>query len=277
MSTTSERAVSRAVFRLFRVLYDLHETCRAADAMKGGSLRQDECRRTVCAPLFGGDGTAGLRAELEHALSDCRAAVGGLLAQAVAARHGRLFDSEAHPAASAVKYLMDTAEHTTRALSQIESRRERWPRQSALTRTAWHERHVLSVCESLFGNEAAGHRSPGVLPRDWERLRAELEMECSHLATEVQQPAPKRVVCNPSDRSVHLDGNRIAEALTAQGYQFVEAIASAYPDPISFTAIMKGNRHGKNPTRIYNSLPPVVRRLITSVSGTGYQLTPPVA
>ncbi|MBN9520689.1 hypothetical protein J0H58_19590 [bacterium] len=72
-------------------------------------------------------------------------------------------------------------------------------------------------------------------------------------------PPPARVRCDSADRSVHLDGKRIASGLSADEFQFVSAVVAAYPDPVTFDTIMGGKTQGKNPTRICTAINTAVR------------------
>jgi hypothetical protein len=62
---------------------------------------------------------------------------------------------------------------------------------------------------------------------------------------------PARVRCDESDRSVYLDGKRVASEVELAVFRFFRAIAESYPDPISYKKIADRvpGFHGKHPTR----------------------------
>jgi hypothetical protein len=73
-----------------------------------------------------------------------------------------------------------------------------------------------------------------------------------------------------------LDDKELATGLTADQFSFVSAIAAAHPEPIPFRKIAKGNCKGKNATRIRDSLPARLRKIIMGAK-QGYRLDLPAA
>jgi hypothetical protein len=91
-------------------------------------------------------------------------------------------------------------------------------------------------------------------------------------------PAPPRVRCVESDRSVSLDGNHLVSGVALDVFRFFRAIAEAYPDHIKFKTIQAkvGGLRGKNPTRdLRDRLPDRIHRLVKSDSGGYYLELPP--
>lgn len=89
-------------------------------------------------------------------------------------------------------------------------------------------------------------------------------------------PLP-RIRCEESDRSVHLDGERVASGVDVGPFRFFRAVAAAYPDPIEFKKIQQRvpGLTGKHPTRdLKNRLPPALLRLLKS-GKDGYYLKLP--
>jgi hypothetical protein len=87
---------------------------------------------------------------------------------------------------------------------------------------------------------------------------------------------PNRVRCEPSERGISLDGRQLATGLTAEQFNFTSSIVKAHPDAISFKKIMGGNHKGKNSTRVLNSLPESLKKIIVGAK-TGYRLRLPSA
>jgi hypothetical protein len=90
-------------------------------------------------------------------------------------------------------------------------------------------------------------------------------------------PRPARICCDESDRSVYLDGRRIAAGLERPLFGFVQQLAAAYPDRRTFKSIQAsvGGLRGKHSTRdVVNRLPSQLQALIDSTSH-GYTLRLP--
>jgi len=88
---------------------------------------------------------------------------------------------------------------------------------------------------------------------------------------------PARIRCDDGDRSVYLDGKRIAGELTHSVYGFFTAIVAAYPDPITFKKMKTQVRvlRGKHPTRdLMDRLPAPLVPLVRS-GKEGYSLVLP--
>jgi hypothetical protein len=114
-----------------------------------------------------------------------------------------------------------------------------------------------------------------------ELLEALLEAVTAEKAIDLsaEVPAPPRVRCNESDRSVELDGRRIASEVELPVFRFFKAIADAYPDPIPFKKIrtVAPRLRGKHPTRDLNDrLPTALARLVRS-GKHGYSLELPAS
>lgn len=96
-------------------------------------------------------------------------------------------------------------------------------------------------------------------------------------------PPPPRVRCDPGDNSVYLDGKQIVTGLKPEHFQFVSAVATAFPEIIPFKKIKQGKTKGKNPTRIKiavnnrvrGSLPASHLDFIVGEDGLGYRLNLP--
>jgi hypothetical protein len=87
---------------------------------------------------------------------------------------------------------------------------------------------------------------------------------------------PPRLKCNEGDRSVWLDGQCLATEMRRDQFGFIRTLAAAYPDSVKWAVItntVPGCRGG-NQTRLRNSLPRVVGRLVES-GPQGYALRLP--
>jgi hypothetical protein len=115
------------------------------------------------------------------------------------------------------------------------------------------------VAESIFWVAQASHL-PGLRAGDQGTLD-----EClARVEDDLRGPEP-RVRCDESDRSVYLDGKRIAGGVDLAVFRFFRVIAEAYPDPIPFKQIQAraAGLYGKHPTRdLKNRLP---RKLVPLV------------
>jgi hypothetical protein len=107
------------------------------------------------------------------------------------------------------------------------------------------EMNPFSACARAI--EMAGLVPQQTLPADLS-AQAALTTEAPPMASAGQ---PVRVRCDESDRSIYLDGKRVAEEMELAVFRFFRAIVGAYPDPISYRKI--ANRVpgllGKHPTR----------------------------
>jgi hypothetical protein len=86
-----------------------------------------------------------------------------------------------------------------------------------------------------------------------------------------------RVRCDEADRSVTLDGMRIAHQIELAVFRFFRVLAEVCPDPISYRHIKERvpGLKGKHPTRdLRDRLPPELYRLVTS-GKHGYRLELP--
>jgi len=54
-----------------------------------------------------------------------------------------------------------------------------------------------------------------------------------------QNPRQNRLRCDPSDRSVWLDGRRLASGLEEDVFKYLEVLAERYPEPVTYGAIKK--------------------------------------
>lgn len=90
-------------------------------------------------------------------------------------------------------------------------------------------------------------------------------------------PQTSRVRCDESDRSVYLDGKRVAGEVELTLFGFFRVLAEAYPNPVAFKEIQRRTPGllGKHPTRdLKNRLPVALARLLGS-GKHGYQLRLP--
>ena len=91
-----------------------------------------------------------------------------------------------------------------------------------------------------------------------------------------RKPKP-RVACDPTDRSVWLDGRRVVTDMAPPVFGFFQAVAKAYPDPITYRKMKRTvpGLLGKHPKRdLKDKLPVTLSELVKS-GKHGYQLELP--
>ncbi|MBY0512607.1 MAG: hypothetical protein K2P78_01690 [Gemmataceae bacterium] len=117
---------------------------------------------------------------------------------------------------------------------------------------------------------------PTEIPRpNLPRWKAQLEIERVKLV-KAMGPAP-RVRCDPSSRSLWLDGKQLAAELPEEGFALVAVLADAYPGYRSFRAIQAAAPIlvGVNPGRLKSKLPTKVLALIDASTKKGHALKLP--
>lgn len=102
---------------------------------------------------------------------------------------------------------------------------------------------------------------------------------CERIASIIEADAnttPNPIKCDSSTRSIHIDGKPFIRGLKEEQFAFVQALADAWPERLSFPKIRKTSIHLKkiNQNRLMESLPPKLADIIDSNS-QGYLLKLP--
>lgn len=99
----------------------------------------------------------------------------------------------------------------------------------------------------------------GIRNPSWQyQPKSGIDFEAEMAARRRSRNAPPvgRVRCEPSTRSVFIDGQEIASGLSEDCFHFVEAVAAAYPEPITWRRIRHLKRiRDQNQDRVKTSLP----------------------
>jgi hypothetical protein len=94
----------------------------------------------------------------------------------------------------------------------------------------------------------------------------DFEMNRTVALRAVKNPHQYRVRCVPSDRSVWLDGKRVANGLDEDVFAYVEVLAAGYPVHIPFKGIQNQKPTvllGVNQSRLKEKLPRELKKLVT--------------
>ena len=89
---------------------------------------------------------------------------------------------------------------------------------------------------------------------------------------------PARVRCEKSDRSVYLDGKKLAAGLGEDVFAYMEVLAGSYPDPIPFAKIKEKSNalEGANQSRLKLKIPNRLKHLVQQIPNKGHVLKLPV-
>jgi hypothetical protein len=92
-----------------------------------------------------------------------------------------------------------------------------------------------------------------------------------------RNPRQTRVRCGPSDRSVSVDGKRLASGLDPDVYAYFEVLADLYPEPITFPEMQRRSPElkGVNQSRLKTKIPRQLAQLVQTKPNKGHVLRLP--
>jgi len=95
--------------------------------------------------------------------------------------------------------------------------------------------------------------------------------------SDAKQPGRPRLRCEPSDRSVWLDGKRLASGLPEDVFAYFSILAERYPESVSFPSMAKRSipLKGVNQTRLKSRIPRALRSFVKTIPGKGHSLRLP--
>jgi hypothetical protein len=111
------------------------------------------------------------------------------------------------------------------------------------------------------------------------RLTSGIDFEFTKAAMQRtrRKPCQTRVRCDPSDRSVWVDGKRLASGLAPEVYAYFTVLADQYPEPITFPEMQRRSTEleGVNQSRLKDKIPCQLVGIVWRSSNKGHVLRLP--